>query len=443
MSKRLDRLLRYRPFRPGESQPAPSSWQRTLIVVWVTEFLSLIGFAMVMPFLPFYVQELGVRDPAQVKVWSGLLVSVQAVTMGIFAPIWGSLADRYGRKLMLERATFGAAVLMALMAFAKTPEQLLLLRALQGCLTGTVTAATALVASIVPRERTGFALGWLQMGVFAGVSVGPLVGGLLADNLGYRMPFLVTGVCLFLAGLGVLFFIHERFERPTSASETQRSRWWDGLAMVVRSRALLVVFSARMLVRTGTRSLSPVLPLFVAALLPEESRVATMTGLVTGSGAAASAIGAVLLGQTGDRIGYRRVMITSAAAAAILYALQSTVTDITQLILLRVCVGVAFSGIISSLAALLATLAPEGQQGAVYGADTSVVSGANAVGPMLGAYLAVALGIRATFLLAAGAFALAAAVIGWLLPAPQTSAKTSSESVPHYRDQRTRKIKSR
>jgi DHA1 family multidrug resistance protein-like MFS transporter len=423
------------------SRAEPSSWQRTLVVVWIAEFVALIGFSMVMPFLPFYVEELGVSDPDQVKFWSGIIVSAHAVTMAVFAPIWGSLADRYGRKLMLQRATFGGAIVLTLMAFARNPQQLLALRLLQGSLTGTVPAATTLVASAVPRERTGFALGWLQMGIYAGVSVGPLVGGLVADSLGYHTSFLATGACLFVAGLGVMFFIQENFQRPESQPNAEPSRWWDGLLMVVRSRELLTVLGARLLTRTGARVLGPVLPLFVATLLPASSRVATMTGIVTGASAAASSVGSVVLGRMGDRVGYRRILLASSVMAAIFYALQAPVTNMTQLIILQLCMGAALSGTISSLTALLATLAPQGQQGAVYGVDTSVVSGANALGPLLGASLAIALGNRATFVLAAGVFILAAALIGWFLPDHQPVAATSREPFPTGQGQRAKPLK--
>ncbi len=419
MNKYLDKLRRT---NVDEKSPRPA-WQQTLIVVWIAEFVALIGFAMVMPFLPFYVQDMGVTDEAQIKFWSGLLFSAQAITMGIFAPIWGSLADRYGRKLMLERAMFGATVIMALMGFARTPQQLLVLRALQGCLTGTIPAATTLIASVVPKERTGFALGWLQMGIYAGISVGPLLGGVIADSMGYHASFFLTSACLFLAGLGVLFFVHEEFERPQPGA--QRSHWWDGLAMVLRSRDVLAVLGVRMMTRSGARVINPVLPLFVAAMLPAESRVATIAGLTTGVSAASGAIGAVLLGQTGDRVGYRRVLLASCLAAALFYALQAQVSNVAQLVFLQACVGVALAGTISSLTALLATLAPQGQQGAVYGADTSVVAGANALAPMLGAAFAVALGDRATFWLAAGVFILAALVVARLFPQPRPSASPS------------------
>ncbi len=416
MMKALDKLRRRKSGEPDERPPAPTSWKRTLIVIWITEFVAIIGFAMVMPFLPFYVQELGVSDPNQVKFWSGLLMSGQAIMMAIFAPIWGSLADRYGRKLMLERAIFGATISLTLMGFVKTPQQLLVLRMIQGCLTGTVAAATTLVAGVVPRERSGFALGLLQMSIFAGVSVGPLVGGVIADTLGYRSAFFFTGACLFASGLGVTFFVHEDFKRPQSEPGVGRSHWWDGLAMVLRSRDMLLVLSARLMTRTGARIVMPVLPLFVATLLPPSARVATMTGIVTGAGAAASSVGAAVLGRTGDQIGHRRVLLASAVTAAVFYAAQAAVTNVTQLILLQFCVGAALAGTISSLTALLATRAPEGRQGAVYGIDTSVVAGANALGPMMGASLAVVLGNRATFLVAAGVLALAAVVINWMLP---------------------------
>lgn len=419
------------PPSSGTTQADPtgtSSWRRTLIVVWITEFIALIGFAVVMPFLPLYVKELGVTDPNQVKFWSGLILSAHSLTMAIFAPIWGSLADRYGRKRMLERATFGGAIVMTLMGFAQSPQQLLVLRLIQGALTGTVPAATTLVASIVPRERTGFALGWLQMGIFAGVSIGPLVGGVIADTLGYQSSFFFTGVCLLLAGLGVLFFVEENFKRPAPKPEEQGAHWWDGFAQIIRSREVVTVLVTRLLTRTGGRIIGPVLPLFVEALLPPGSRVATMTGLVSGASAAASAVGAVIWGRTGDRVGYRRVLLVSTVAGSVFYFLQATVTNTTQLLILQLGVGAALAGTVSSLTSLLATMAPEGQQGAVYGVDTSVVSGANALAPMLGAALAVAWGNRATFILGGGVLALAAMVGAWLLPQSQTGTAASTGS---------------
>ena len=117
-------------------------WQRNLYALWVAELVAIAGFTVVIPFLPYYVQELGVTESEQVKLWSGLLFAFHAVAMAIFSPIWGSVADRYGRKLMVERAMFGGAVVMGAMGFVQNVQQLVILRALQGCLTGTIPAAT-------------------------------------------------------------------------------------------------------------------------------------------------------------------------------------------------------------------------------------------------------------------------------------------------------------
>ena len=392
------------------------AWQRNLYVIWVSQLVAIIGFAVVFPFLPYYVQELGVTELHEVELWSGVLFATQAVTMAIFAPIWGTLSDRYGRKLMVQRAMFGGAITLAAMGFVQNVWQLAMLRAIQGMLTGTVSAATTLVASSTPRERSGYALGLLQMAVWTGASVGPLVGGLIADTWGYRAAFWVTGILLFLAGLVVWRFVEEDFQRADPEEAKAGGGFFEGVRLVVRQRPLLSLFSIRFLIRLAVRLIGPVLPLFVQSLVAPTARLATITGLISGVQAGASAIGAVTLGRASDRIGYRRVLLTCAALGALLYVPQFFVTAPWQLLILQGATGLAMSGVLASTSALLANLAPEGRQGAVYGVDASVVSAANAVAPMLGASIAAAVGLRAPFLLTAGGLALASGLVWLLLP---------------------------
>ena len=402
------------------------TWKRNLYVIWIAELVAIAGFAVIFPFLPYFVQELGITEIHQVELWSGALFATQALTMAIFAPIWGSVADRYGRKLMVQRAMFGGAVVLAAMGFVENVWQLAILRAIQGMLTGTVPAATTLVASSTPRERSGYALGLLQMAVWTGASIGPLLGGLVADTWGYRAAFWVTGSFLFLAGLTVWRFVEEDFEPPSRDEKGPNGGFWDGLKLVIHDRGLVSLFSIRFLVRAAVRLMGPVLPLFIQSLVPPTARVASITGLISGVRAATGAIGAVTLGRASDRLGYRRVLLTCAVGTAILYVPQFFVSNPWQLLVLQGAVGLVMSGVLASISALLANLAPEGRQGAVYGVDSSVVSMANALGPMLGASVAATVGLRASFLLTAGILTLAAGLAWILVPkAGQMESPTS------------------
>jgi len=412
--------------RATDISTSSTSWQRNLRVIWFAELVAVVGFTVVIPLLPLYISDLGVRGEQEVRIWSGVVLSAHAVTMAIFGPIWGALSDRYGRKVMVERAMFSGALLIALMGFAQNVQQLTLLRALQGALTGTVTAATALVATAAPRERIGYAMGMLQMAVYAGASAGPLLGGLVADSLGYRAAFWVTGVLLFLAALGVLIFVKEEFRPVVPPVEERvaadtgrlalRRRVWNRLAPVLGSPPLLGLLGVRLVMRLGARLLGPVLPLFIQDIALAGARVASITGLVSGVSAAAGAVGALWLGRLGDRIGYRGILMACAIASAVCYVPQSLVDAPGWLLLLQAGTGLAMGGILASISASLARLAPEGQEGIVYGVDASVVSVANGIGPMVGGALAVWLGLRAPFLFAAGIFGLAGIAAARLLP---------------------------
>lgn len=377
------------------------TWRRTLYTVWFTQFIAVAGFSFVMPFIPYYVQELGITDVKAVALWAGLVTSAQAVSMTLMAPVWGALSDRYGRKLMVLRATLGSAVIMALMGFAANVQQLLVLRFLQGMLTGTVSATTTLVASTTPKERLGAALGALQTAVFLGVSCGPLLGGFMGDTFGYRPSFWITGGLLLASGILVALFVHEDFHPAEDVIKAGRHGYGNGMRLVLTSSALLALFAARIVLRTGSRALGPVLPLFVQTLLPVGARVATMTGIISAASALGSAIGSPVVGRWGDRMGHRRWLIVSALAAALCFVPQAFVHDTRALIFWQLVSGLAVGGTLSTVTALLARLAPDGRQGIVFGLDASAVASANAIGPLIGAAVAAGLGLRAPFLLSA------------------------------------------
>jgi len=395
---------------PNSERTAPLvlNWRRNLYVIWIAEFVSIVGFSSVMPFLPYYVRALGVTGPGQVELWSGLLFSMHAVTMGVMAPVWGALADRLGRKLMVQRAMFGGALILGAMAFVTNVQQLLVLRTVQGAVTGTVAAAMTLVAAGTPGDQRAFALGVLQMGIYLGASFGPALGGFAADVWGYRGSFLITGVLLAIGGVLVATMVQEVH---AESQEGNGHSFAEGIRVVLRSPGVLSVFGVRLLVRTAYRAVTPILPLFVQMLVPTQTRLSSLMGLVSSASMAASAVGAVLMGRIGKRLGLRRVLTVSIAVCAVCYALQAVVSNVQQLLLLRALAGLAMGGVLTALSAALARAAPEGYQGTVFGLGSSVVSLANAIGPMLGGAIAASSGMRMPFWAAAFAFAMGVALL--------------------------------
>ena len=126
-------------------------WQRNLYSLWVAQFIAAIGLSMIIPFLPFYLRELGVVGKESVKIWSGLIFSAPFMVSAFLQPVWGILGDRRGRKPMVVRAMLGLALTNFLMGFARSAPQLLILRFFQGSLAGFVAPSLALMASCTPR----------------------------------------------------------------------------------------------------------------------------------------------------------------------------------------------------------------------------------------------------------------------------------------------------
>ena len=397
--------------------PIITNWKFTLSVVFIAQVLSAVGFSMIFPFLPLYIDELGSAGGHSTELLAGLVISVQGLTMMFTAPFWGAVADRFGRKKMIMRAMFGGGVTLAMMAFVQSAEQLILVRALQGLVTGTVSANNALVASVAPRSRVGFAMGTLQVGLWAGVAVGPLLGGVLADLFGYSMPFLLTAALLSVGGFIVLLGVSEDFTPPPHQAHFAMGAMVRGWQDILATSGVSLLFFMRFLAGLARTVIIPIAPLFVVTLVASDTASSnTYAGLVMAASAATSTLGAVYLGNLGDRISHRKVLLYSAIAAALLYLPQAFVADIWQLLFLQGLAGFAAGGIVAAPSALLSRFTSKETAGAVYGLDNSVISGSRAAAPLVGASVAILLGMRGTFFAAALVFALIALVTWYLLP---------------------------
>ncbi|NIM93372.1 MAG: MFS transporter [Anaerolineales bacterium] len=405
-------------------QAFATPWQRTLYIIFIGQLITAVGFSSIFPFLPLYVESLGSSTGLSIELLAGLVFSAQAFTMMIASPFWGMLADRHGRKLMVERSMFGGAGILLLMAFVNSAEQLVILRAIQGLITGTLAAANALVASVTPRERMGYAMGLLQVAVGIGVALGPLIGGAVADAFGYSASFFITSALLFLAGILVLFGVQENFV-PTEDSQGRGGSFlarWGGLLSM---EGVKPTYGLRFMSQLARMMIIPILPLFVLELLIEDTGVNTFTGLVIGVGAAATTLSAVYLGRLGDRVGHRRVLVVSAFSAALLYLPSSWVTEGWQLLVLYGLIGVAMGGIIPAISALLVSYTLPGEEGAVYGLDNSIRAGARSLAPLIGSSVALWFGMRSTFLATSLLFFIAGLLAIWRLPKPTAEAQAT------------------
>ena len=369
-------------------------WKKNLYSLWAVEFLAVLGMALVLPFLPFYIRELGVKELDDVKRWSGLIYAAPFLLATFTGPLWGWLGDRYGRRMMLMRAVFGFAVTSFLMAFAQTVPQLFLLRLIQGGVAGFIAATLAIVATTTPREHMGYAMGILQTSLTTGGIIGPLAGGVLADLVGYRNIFFLTGGFGFLAGLLVILIVREE-EKPKE--DRKSGGLLSNYRYVFTSSILTAIFVSGLLVQLAVMAVQPVLSLFVERLWPNSQSLSTMAGFVFGITGFSSLLASPYWGKRGDRVGYKKTLILTTLATGITYAPQGLVTDVYQLLVLRFVQGLFIGGILPALYSLTSLNTPEERRGGIMGIARSGLLIGNVLGPISGGFLAASLGMRQIF----------------------------------------------
>ena len=372
------------------------SWRRNLYALWIAQLLAIMGFSLRVPFMPFFLGDLGVSTVEGQALWAGIVNAAGAGVMAISAPIWGAVADKYGRKPMLMRAQFSAFFTIGLMAFATEAWHLLGLRLIEGGLAGTVTAATALVAVSMPKDRLGFGLGMIQTAVFSGSALGPLLGGVLADVIGYRASFIVSACMLLSAGLVTLFVVRENFTPVVQDANApkQVSMW-----RIVAAPALLGLVMVMLAVRFSSAAVQPITPLFVGELSGDMSNAATQAGIAMGVLGLTSAISSVFLGRLGDKRGHRTILLICMVGSGLVYLPMAASQHPWHLIALEAMFGIFAGGTIPAANALIANMTDPERRGAIYGVVAAASSIGGFLGPLIGAGLAAGVGFRATFVL--------------------------------------------
>ncbi|MDQ0195670.1 MFS transporter [Paenibacillus wynnii] len=375
------------------------TWKVNLTVLWFGQFLVNAGMTMITPFLSLYLaKDLGVQGEHAIGIWAGLIFAANFLTAFLFQPLWGKLADKYGRKIMLLRSSFGMAVVILLMGFAQTPMQLLLLRLLNGTIAGFNPASIALISGTTPKPRMGFAMGLMQSGSVAGTILGPLIGGLLADSIGFRPIFYVVGALLFVASLLALFLVKEKFDRIEAAHVPQASVL-AGLKELLKVPQLPALFGVTFLLQFAMISPMTLLPLYVEKLHGSAVNIAFWAGMVSAVTGVSNMLASPVLGKLSDKIGAHRILTFALIGASVFLIPQAFVTSVWQLIIIRFMMGVFMGGLLPSVNALIRSYTPDGKESRAFGFNSSTLALGNMLGAIIGGFLSGYIGIEGLFII--------------------------------------------
>ena len=368
------------------------SWKENLRVAWFGSFLTGASISLVVPFMPIFVEQLGIEGD-QVAFYAGLAISVSAVSAALVSPIWGILADKYGRKPMMIRAGLAMTITMGGLAFVPNIYWLLFLRLLNGVFTGFVPNATALIASQVPKDKSGAALGTLSTGVVAGTLTGPFVGGFIAEIFGIRNVFLLVGSFLFLAAILTIFFIKEDFQ-PVAKEKAIPTK--EVFSSFKYPRLLVNLFLTSFVIQFSAQSIGPILALYVRDLGQTENLL-FVSGLIVSSMGFSSMMSAGILGKLGDKVGNHRLLVAAQIYSVIIYILCAHATSPLQLGLYRFLFGLGTGALIPGVNALLSKMTPKSGISRIFAFNQVFFYLGGVIGPMAGSAVAGYLGYHAVF----------------------------------------------
>ena len=383
------------------------NWKQNLFFVWLSQLLSMAGFAAVIPFIPVYLRvKYGIEDP---NVRGGYVAIFNFATMlsfAVFAPVWGWLADKFGRKIMLIRSGLAAGILFPLMAFAPSVWSLIWLRLFISIFSGTVTAANTLISSCTPDDRQGFALGTLSTALWSGNMLGFLFGGLVVHLFGYTAGFLLCGLYLF-GTLLVIFFVHENFIAPQKKASVPAEEKPRGVRRYLPefSAALWLVLTLFLMMGFSRRYEE-----FYLALQVEQIAGKEKTELYTGWICAAAALGGILSGTTIgwliDKFSPKKVVLFALPVSCIFVLLQGFAPSLAVLGGARFIAFISSSSLEPAILSILSKITPREKRGIAYGWTATFRSVGMLLAAGSGGFLVYYAGVRSAFIVAGLGFLL-------------------------------------
>ena len=382
-----------------------TNWKKNLYIMWVCQFLAMVGMSSIVPFLPLFVRELGVTTIEETSKWSGLVFAGPFFVSLFLSSVWGNMGDKYGRKLMTIRATFGLAIAQIIIGFSSDVNQLFIGRLIQGGLSGFLPAAMSLIASNTPEEKTGYALGVLQSSTAAGTVLGPLFGGVISDFLSFRAVFFVVSGLLTIVGFAIIFLVEED-KRKTSKENSSVIENWK---FVFADKKLLIPAFLIMLTSLGISFVRPIFVLYVEQLEINKNYLPTIAGSLYSIVGIFSVYSAYWWGKKTEKIGLQKSLIIASIITGAMYILHSAISDPYLLIPVRTILGFGYGAISPLLFTRISNNVAKDRRGGVLGIGSSFQVMGNLIGPLLGGYAGAVIGIKFSFIIT-GLFFLVIAV---------------------------------
>ncbi|MEA4829895.1 MAG: multidrug efflux MFS transporter [Enterococcus thailandicus] len=368
-------------------------WRKNLIIAWIGCFFTGASISLVMPFIPVYVEQLGTPQD-QVELFSGLAISVTAFAAAIVAPVWGNLADRKGRKIMMVRAAAGMTITMGSLAFVPNVYWLLIMRFFNGILSGYIPNATAMIASQAPKEKSGWALGTLSTGAIAGNLIGPSMGGALAQWFGMENVFIITGAVLLVTTILTIFLVKEDFH-PVEKKDLVSTK--EIFSKMDHFSILVGLFITTLILQIGVTSISPILTLYIRQLSGDINNVLFISGLIVSVAGVSAVLSSPKLGKLGDKIGNHKVLLAGLVLSFCCYLPMAFVQTPLQLGILRFILGFSTGALMPSINKLISKITPQEGVSRVYSYNQMFSNFGQVLGPMLGSTVAHSFGYSAVF----------------------------------------------
>ena len=389
------------------------TWKRTVYISLVCVFCTAFGVSQLAPILPLYFHDLGVQTPEAMSLWSGLATGATYIIVCLAAPFWGRVADKKGRKITLIRSSFGMALCNILIAFQTTPEGVVLIRLVQGLVSGFYSASITLIASESPIERTGWALGLLASANLAGSLIGPLLGGYIADTVGIRNDFIIVGTLMGLAGVLATIFIHENYVPQPNPEKLSIRKLKE---QIPEFNSIVALCVASFIYAICIMSLQPVISVYIKGIVPSDTEnLAFIAGAVFSAMGIAQLMSSSPLGKLVDKIGPRKVLVVSLIYVGILNIPQAYVSDVYQLAIIRFLQGFGLGGMLPALNTYLSSKTPRAFTGQVFSYNQSCLFFGYFLGSVGGASLMAWLGFTTLFWVSGGLFIISALWIGFKL----------------------------